>query len=60
MTVVHFGVGSRQNAVETAPMTMWRRKRPFRKPLWALSVDFSDQRILGQLNILGSNGYARC
>ena len=30
-----------------------RRKRPSLKPLWALSADFSDQRILGKLNIFG-------
>jgi hypothetical protein len=33
---------------------------PFLEPVWALSADFSDQRILGQLNIFGSKGYARC
>src|SRR5438105_9948358 len=30
------------------------------KPLCALSVVFSNRRILGQLNIFGSKGDARC
>ena len=51
------------------PSTGWDRlpqkgrsphKWPFSETDLGASADFSDQRILGQLNIIGSKGYARC